>query len=112
MNNLETVRTIILTIGWPILVAGSVYVYLFIKGNPVYRMIKGSLVGKITRTLLITMLVGMYSLGIVTTAYMFENVTQGVAVGLPVFAIWFLVFVWAMKTLAAAANEVSKLGQD
>ncbi len=109
MNNLETVRTLILSIGWPVLIAGSIY--LFVKGRRVYGMVKGSLVGKITKILVVSMLVGMYSLGIVTTAYMSENVTKGVLLGAPIFVVWFGMFVWAMQTLVSASNEVHKLSE-
>lgn len=109
MNNLETVRTLILAIGWPVLIVGSVY--LFMKGSSVYRMVKGSLVGRITNILVVSMLVGMYSLGIITTAYMFENVNSGVLLGAPIFLVWFVMFVWAMKTLVSASNEVHKLSE-
>lgn len=72
-------------------------------------MVKGSLVGKITKALVFTMIVEMYSLGIVTTAYMFENAEKGVMVGLPIFILWFVVFVWSLLTLIKAKQEVSKL---
>ena len=107
MNNLNTVRTIILVIGWPVLMAGSAY--LFIKGRQVYEMVRGSMIGKITKALVITMMVEMYSLGIVTTAFMYENVQKGVIIGIPVFVIWFIMFVWSMKTLIAARNEIHKM---
>ena len=109
MNNFETVRTIILIVGWPVLVAGSVY--LFVKGKQVYGMVKGSMIGKITRTMVITMLVEMYSLGIVTTAYMYENVNNGVLLGIPIFLVWFVMFVWSMKTLIAARNEIHNMNK-
>jgi hypothetical protein len=109
MSNLEIVRTIILVVGWPVLIAGSIY--LFVKGRQVYSMVKGSMIGKITKAMVITMLVEMYSLGIVTTLYMYENVKNGVLVGVPVFAIWFVMFVWSMKTLIAARNEIHKMNQ-
>ncbi|MFA6272915.1 MAG: hypothetical protein WC673_00250 [Candidatus Paceibacterota bacterium] len=109
MNTIIVIRTIILAVGWPVLVAGSIY--LFIKGREVYNLVKGSLVGKITKALVFTMLVEMYSLGIVTTAYMFENSEKGVMVGLPIFLIWFVVFVWSLRTLIKAKQEVSKLNQ-
>jgi hypothetical protein len=109
MNNFETVRTLILIIGWPVLIVGSIY--LFVKGRQVYNMVKGSMIGKITKTLVVTMMVEMYSLGIVTTAYMYENVNNGVVVGIPIFAIWFVMFIWSMKTLIAARNEIHKMNQ-
>lgn len=107
MNNLQTVRTIILVVGWPVLVAGSIY--LFVKGRQVYSMVKGSMIGKITKAMVITMLVEMYSLGIVTTAYMYADEKNGVLVGIPIFAIWFVMFIWSMKTLIVARNEIHKM---
>ena len=109
MNNFEIMRTTILIIGWPVLIAGSVY--LLIKGRQVYNMVKGSMIGKITKTLVATMLVEMYSLGIVTTAYMYADEERGVLVGIPIFLIWFIMFIWSMKTLISARNEVHKMSQ-
>lgn len=109
MNNLETVRTLILVVGWPVLIGGSMY--LLVKGRQVYNMVKGSMVGKITKILVVSMIVEMYSLGIVTTAYMYSDVENGVVVGLPIFAVWFVMFVWSMKTLIATADEVHTLAQ-
>jgi len=107
MNIYEIMRSIILIVGWPVLVAGSIY--LFVKGKQVYSMVRGSLIGKITRALVITMLVEMYSLGIVTTLYMFENEQRGVLVGIPIFLVWFIMFIWSLKALVYARNEVAKM---
>ncbi len=109
MNNFEVMRTIVLIVGWPVVVAGGMY--LFIKGRQIYSMVSGSMIGRITKTLVITMMVEMYSLGIVVTAYMFENVENGVLVGVPIFAIWFVMFVWSMKTLISARNEIHQMSQ-
>jgi hypothetical protein len=103
---LEIVRNIILGIGWPVLIAGSIY--LFAKGKEVYGLVKGSIVGKVTKALVITMIVEMYCLGIVCTAYMFAY-QKGVYLVLPVFLIWFILFVWSLKTLNNAKNEAKKI---
>lgn len=107
MSTLIVTRTIILSIGWPVLIAGSIY--LFVKGRAVYKMVKGSLVGKITRALVFTMIIEMYSLGIVTTAYMFENPVNGVMIGIPIFLVWFIVFVWSLRTLINAKREATAM---
>ncbi|MFA6272366.1 MAG: hypothetical protein WC693_04680 [Patescibacteria group bacterium] len=106
--SLELMRNTILFIGWPILIGGSIYI--FVKGRSVYQLVKGSLVGKITKVLVYTMLVEMYSLGIVSTAYMFEN-AKGVYWVLPVFTGWFITFVWSLKTLKSAGEEAKKITQ-
>lgn len=110
MNNFETVRTLILSIGWPVLIGGSIY--LFVRGKEVYKMVKGSLIGKITKTLILTMMVEMYSLGVITTVYMFDNVKNGVLIGVPIFAIWFVMFALTLKTLISARNEIKMMSQN
>ncbi len=102
------IRNIILIVGWPVLILGSVY--LVIKGKNVYQLVKGSLVGKVTKVLVISMLVGMYSLGIVATTLMFCDVTVGVWVVLPIFLAWFATFVWSLKVLVQAQKETEALG--
>lgn len=101
-------RTIILAVGWPVLVVGSVY--LIIKGWSVYRLVKGSLVGGVTRVLVISMLVGMYSLGIVATALMFCD-ERGVYLVLPIFLVWFVTFVWSLAVLIRAQERAQSLNK-
>ena len=99
-------RNLILLIGWPVLIAGSIYI--FVKGRAVYQLVKGSLIGKLTKVLVITVLVEMYSLGIVTTALMFCD-QRGVFLGIPIFAVWFVVFLATLKVLRDARREAEKL---
>jgi len=101
------IRTIVLAVGWPVLVIGSIY--LLVKGKAVYQMVKGSLVGKVTKVLVISMLVGMYSLGVVATFLMFCDQETGVWVVLPIFLAWFITFVWSLKVLAQAQKETQKM---
>ena len=100
------IRTFILGIGWPVLIAGSIY--LFIKGKSVYRLVKGSLIGKLTKILVFTILVEMYSLGVVTTTLMLVY-EAGIYLGLLVFLIWFYVFILTLKVLNDARKEVEKM---
>ena len=102
----DFIRNLILIIGWPVLVFGSVM--LFIRGRAVFVLVKGSLVGKITKTLVITMLVSMYSLGIVATFYLF-SCDFSVYIVLPVFIAWFITFAMSFVTLKKAKEETEKL---
>jgi len=106
MDGLIMTRNIILAIGWPVLIGGSIY--LFWKGKHVYALVKGSLVGKVVKILVYTMIVEMYSLGAVCTAYMFSS-PRSVLVVVPVFAIWFLMFVLSLKVLINAEKEAKAL---
>jgi hypothetical protein len=106
MTYLAMIRDIILGIGWPVLIAGSIFI--FIRGRGVYKMVKGSLVGNLTKTLVFSVLVEMYSLGIVSTAFMFCQ-EKGVYLVLPVFLVWFISFVATLKVLQQAKKEADKL---
>ncbi|OGH84981.1 MAG: hypothetical protein A2493_01355 [Candidatus Magasanikbacteria bacterium RIFOXYC12_FULL_33_11] len=107
---LEIMRNIVLFVGWPILVAGSVFI--FVKGKGVYSMVKGSLIGKISKTLVYTMLVGMYSLGIVSTFFLYcSNLSTAMYVVIPVFIVWAINFFMAIKVLTYATNEAKKMSQ-
>ncbi|HAB51443.1 MAG TPA: hypothetical protein DCE80_04580 [Ignavibacteriales bacterium] len=103
---MSALRSAILIIGWPVLIFGSIY--LVVKGRAVYKMVKGSLVGGVTRALVISMLVGMYSLGIVATALMFCD-ERGVYLVLPIFLVWFVTFVWSLKVLVKAQEKAKSL---
>ena len=106
MIYLAMIRNIVLGIGWPVLIVGSIYI--FVKGSGVYKLVKGSLIGNLTKTLVFSVFVEMYSLGIVSTALMFcqEN---GVYLVLPVFLVWFISFVATLKVLGRAKAEADKL---
>lgn len=106
MNYFNMIRDIILGIGWPVLIAGSIYI--FVMGRKVYKLVKGSLVGNLTKTLVSTLLVEMYSLGIVATALMYCD-ERGVYIVLPVFFVWFLAFISALRVLQGAKKEADKL---
>ncbi len=100
------ISILILAIGWPILIMGSIYV--FIQGRRVYNLVKGSLIGNLTKTLVLTVLVEMYSLGIVCTAFMFCD-QRSVYLIFPVFLIWFIVFLKSLKVLRQAKIEAEKI---
>lgn len=106
MNYLFMISILILVIGWPILIAGSIYV--FVQGRRVYTLVKGSLIGNLTKTLVLTVLVEMYSLGVVCTAFMLFD-QRSVYLILPVFLVWFIVFVKSLKVLRQAKIEAEKI---
>jgi len=106
MNELIMIRNIILLLGWPVLIGGSLY--LFIKGRHVYNLVKGSLVGKVVIILVYTMIVEMYSLGVVCTAYMYTSINS-VYLVLPVFGIWFIMFVLSLRVLINTEKEARAL---
>ena len=103
MNELIIARSIILIIGWPTLIVGSLY--LFFKGKHVYSLVKGSLVGKVIEILIYIMIIEMYSLFIVSTAYMYSSI-KSVYIVLPIFVLWLVTFILALKVLINAEKEI------
>lgn len=108
MNLITMTRNLILIIGWPILVIGSIYLLMVVRGKKIYQMIKGSLVGKLISVFLWNMLIGMYALALVSTAYMFDDSKSAYLI-LPVFIVWAAGFIWAIRTLKELEAEVKKL---
>ncbi len=99
-------RTIVLAIGWPILVLGSIFI--FVQGRRACSVVAGSLVGNLSKTLVGSMIIGMYSLGVVSTLYMFDN-PRAVYVVIIIFLVWFIAFVKSLKVLKHACDETKKI---
>ncbi|MCG2692908.1 hypothetical protein L6279_02245 [Candidatus Parcubacteria bacterium] len=99
-------KIFILILGWPVLVFLSIYI--FFKGRHVYKLVSGSMIGKIIKVLVYTMLVNTSSLGILSTLYINAE-PGGVYIVLTVFVVWFIVFIWALKTLNQAQRETKKI---
>lgn len=91
---------------WLILIIGSIYI--FQRGRKIYQLVKGSLIGKITKVLVIALLLEMYSFGILTTVFMFSE-EKNLYLVLPVFIIYFIAFISFLKALMLAEAEAKKL---
>lgn len=88
--DLYFLRNFILSFGWPVLILGSVYIVL--KAWDFYKTLEKSIFGKLVFPSLVGWLVSMYSLGIVATFYMANDV-EGTKVVLPIFIAWFVTMV-------------------
>lgn len=82
---------------------------MFVQGREVYGLVRGALIGQVTRALVWSMLSGMYCLGVVATFLMYADENVGVWIVLPIFVIWFGFFVWSLKVLLAAKKETQKM---
>lgn len=103
---LMVIRNIILGVGWPLLIAGSVIV--FTTGKDVYQHVAAGLIGKVTKTFVVSMIVGMYSLGIVATVLMFADVKYTWLI-IPVFGVWFWSFVKSLLAIRSAKQEIDDM---
>jgi len=104
---MELIRTIILSIGWPILIIGSTYITAVIWRF--YLDVGKTVFGKLVLAMVIGWFVSMYSLGITATAYMFADVRSGVLVVLPIFFVWFITMVIISWTALRWSKETVTL---
>lgn len=100
-------RTFILAIGWPVLIAGSAV--LVVLGTRFYRLTKGTIFGKLVFPTVLGWLVTMYILGVTATFYMFDVPRRGTLVVLPIFLIWFVTFVTLAKITRRWSLEAVRL---
>lgn len=96
------IRDIVIFVGWPILVFASILI--FVKGRHIYHLVRNSLVGKVTKALVYSLLVNLSSLGIICTLYIFSD-SNAVKVVLPVLVVWLIVFIWTLRTIMQAERE-------
>ncbi len=108
----EIIRIIIVFSGWPILIAGSIFIMT--TGGQISRMVGNPPVGKTIRTLVASWLIAMYGLGVVATALLYygSDITIAVSLVIPVFVAWLITFVWTMLRFLKTAYEVSGTGDE
>lgn len=89
-----------------LLVLGSVY--LIIEGYKVHKIFAESIVGRLVKTLVVVLLIELYSLGIVTYAFLFFY-PKGTVVLLPIVILWLISLIFAIFAVRSAKHEVTKL---
>ena len=98
-----TLKTLILAIGWPVLLIGSAYlVVILFKSHNKYKL-------EVTRIILI-MVVGwlftMYSLGVVSTFYLLSEATNATQIVSIVFAVWLLTMIIITNLSLTARKKI------
>lgn len=92
--------------GFAILVIGSAYlVYEAVK---VHKLFADSIVGKLVKTLVVVVIIELYSLGVVTYAFLnfFE---KGIYILLPIIGLWILCVIYSAYAVRSARSEVGVL---
>ncbi len=92
--------------GFAILVFGSVY--LIYEAMRVHKLFADSIVGKLVKTLVVVVIIELYSLGVVTYAFInfFE---KGVYMLLPIVGLWILCVIYASYAVRSARADVGVL---
>ncbi len=99
---------IFLWISMALLVLGSVY--LIVEGVKVHKLFADSIVGKLVKALVVVFLINLYSLGIVSLAFVTFK-PDGIVVLLPIIFLWILTLIFAIIAIRSAKMEVNKLLQ-
>ncbi len=89
-----------------LLILGSIY--LIVEGYRVHKLFAESIVGRLVKTLVVVLLIEIYSLGIVCFAFLTLN-PKGTVVLLPIVALWIISLVFAIFAVRGAKLEVTKL---
>ena len=101
-NNITTY----LWIALGVLVLGSIY--LIIEGYRVHKLFAESIVGKLVKTLVVVLLIELYSLGIVCFAFL-TFYARGVWVLFPIVLLWIISLFFAILAVRSAKQQVVKL---
>ncbi len=105
--DLELLRTIILAIGWPLLVAAGTL--FFISAYSFYIRTHKLALGKLIVAGSIGQSISMISLGIVATSFLFVDLERSIFIVLTVFAIWFAVIVATYVISRKWSSEAEKI---
>jgi len=98
--------TTYLWIALGVLVLGSVY--LIIEGYKVHKLFAESIVGKLVKALVVVFLIELYSLGVVSYAFVFFY-PKGTVVLLPIVMLWIVSLIFAVFAIRSAKTEVTQL---
>lgn len=98
----------LLWIGLGILVVGSGY--LIIEGYRVHGLFADSIIGKLVKTLVVVVLVELYSLGVVSFAFI-KFFPAGVLVLVPIVGLWILCLIYSIYAIHATRQQVMKLSK-
>lgn len=101
-NNLATY----LWLALGVLVIGSIY--LIIEGYRVHKLFAESVVGRLVKTLVIVLLIELYSLGTVCYAFLFFY-SAGAIVLFPIVLLWIASLGIAIFAVRSAKQEVTRL---
>ncbi len=89
-----------------LLIFGSAY--LIVEGYKVHKIFTESVVGRLVKTLVVVLLIQLYSLGIVTYAFLTFS-SKGAVILLPIVFLWMVSLVIAIFAVRGAKQEVFKL---
>lgn len=89
--------------GFVILVLGSAY--LVAEAVQVHRLFAESIIGRLVKTLVVVVLIELWSLGVVTYAFWIFY-KQGLYMLLPIVAMWIMCVIYSIYAVKAARGKL------
>ncbi len=89
-----------------LLVLGSIY--LIIEGYKVHKLFADSIVGQLVKTLVVVLIIQLYSLGIVCFAFLIFY-AKGIWVLFPIVILWMICLLFAILAVRLAKKQVTNL---
>lgn len=106
---MELIRSLILFIGWPILISGSAFLYY--RTYQFYNAVQRNVWGKLVLTMVTGWLLTMYSLGIVSTIFLYVSLQVGTQVVLPIFTLWFITMILIVRIVLRWNREAVEVNK-
>lgn len=98
--------TIYLWVALALLLIGSIY--LIVEGYKVHKLFLESVVGKLIKALVTVFLIELYSLGVVSFAFIYFY-PRGTVVLLPILVLWIISLLFAIFAVRSAKKQVTSL---
>lgn len=92
--------------GFGVLLLGSLY--LIVEALKVHRLFADSIIGRLVKTLVIVVVIELYSLGVVSYAFL-SFFRRGVFMLLPIVGLWILCVIYSAYAVRGARTEVGSL---
>jgi hypothetical protein len=89
-------------------VLGVGSIYLIAEGYKVHKLFAESIVGKLVKALVVVFIIELYSLGVVSYAFLFFY-AKGAMVILPIVLLWIISLGFAIFAIRSAKREVTNL---
>ncbi len=99
----DIIRYTILLVGWPMLIAGTLFLYH--HSYRFYIDVKKNVWGKLVLAMVTGWLLTMYSLGIVSTIFLFVSPVIGERIVLPIFLVWFVTMILIIRIVLRWNDE-------
>lgn len=106
---MEFFRNAVLLLGWPMLLCGSIF--LFLRSLKFYNEVQKNVWGKLVLAMVTGWLITMYSLAIVSTAYMLRHPDEGMYTVLPIFVLWFITMVLIVRIVVMWNGQAAGLSK-